>query len=230
MHTNEIMQQLLSRIPLNDLGKSMARLDAILKRRRLTFNPYSVSDARLMEIVDLGTWGNELDITQIIKIHFTRLRPVHDIRKSDGIFMHVGTSTDDVFIPNGRFLYGISAYDTHHSVYTTAGSRQIRHYEDIEWLVGKVFFISHMICGIGYNSLPRVAYRMHRLYGKPSRDAAIVRKAICDAKIDMLQRILANPECELYLDCSPDLFDYKTRINRAIALIRQFPNTPIPTS
>ena len=36
--------------PRNDVGFSQARLDSIMRRRRLSFNPYTVSDSRLMKI------------------------------------------------------------------------------------------------------------------------------------------------------------------------------------
>ena len=44
--------------PRNDVGFSQARLDSIMRRRRLSFNPYTVSDSRLMEIIHSVGWGN----------------------------------------------------------------------------------------------------------------------------------------------------------------------------
>lgn len=86
------------RFPLDNLDYSLDRLSRIMGRRRLSFNPYTVSDRRLMEIVDTTGWGGEYDIVQIVKVHFTRLREVRDIRRFDGIFMQVGASDEEIFI------------------------------------------------------------------------------------------------------------------------------------
>lgn len=79
--------------PKNDVEYSMHRLDSILSRRRLIFNPYTVSDSRLMEIVRSMTWGDDYDITEMTVMKFTRLRPIKDYREFDGIFMTVGPSS-----------------------------------------------------------------------------------------------------------------------------------------
>ncbi len=71
-------------------------------------------------------------------------------------------------------------------------------------------------------------YHMHRLTGNLHRDAATIRRAMCESKITMLERLLANPECPDYLNCTKNFIEYEPRIRRAIALIRNYPTYPTP--
>lgn len=71
--------------PKNDLEYSQRRLDLILNRRRLRFNPYKVSDRKLLDYAWEGTWGEPEDLTQMVVMTFTRLREVDDYRKFDGV-------------------------------------------------------------------------------------------------------------------------------------------------
>ena len=57
--------------PRNDPDYSHHRLREILARKRLRFNPYTVSDKRLMDIVNVARWGDEYDITQAVVLEFT---------------------------------------------------------------------------------------------------------------------------------------------------------------
>ena len=75
--------------PRNDPDYSNHRLREILARKRLRFNPYTVSDKRLMDIVNIARWGDEYDITQAVVLEFTRLREVSGWREFDGIYMRV---------------------------------------------------------------------------------------------------------------------------------------------
>ena len=45
--------------------------------------------------------------------------------------------------------------------------------------------------------------RMHRLYKKPKVNAAIIREAAISAKIEMLERQLANPQAHIFLVDEP---------------------------
>lgn len=198
-----------------------------MSRKRLSFNPYTVSDERLMTIVENAGWGDEYDITQIVKLHFTRLREVCDIRRFDGIFIKIGVSDDEVFIPSGSLKYRVTAFDTLQGERTMYGTKPIRRDEDIQHLVGKSAFVSHTIRGHNISGQHKIAYIMHPLSGNIHKDAAMIREKMCKAKIKMLQRILDHPECEYFLNCRPGLFDYTSRINLAIELIRHF-NEVIP--
>lgn len=214
--------------PRNDVAYSKAWLDAVLKRRRLCFNPYSVSDSRLLEIAHTTGWGNQYDFTQIVTVHFTRLREAAQWRQFDGIFMRVGESQQEVFLHENDLTKGVIADDTLRQEHSYNGRWPIRNYRDVEKLVGKTFFVSMTIRGKGQFGRPWVAYRMHRLTGNASRDAAVIREAMCAAKIEILERIIAYPENPGYMFCTKNLFEYEPRLRRAINIIGHYPNTPIP--
>lgn len=215
--------------PRNDLEYSQRALDAILSSRRLIFNPYTVSDSRLIGIVENSTWGGRYDITQAVVMTFTRLRRVAGPKEFDGIYFRLGLSPSESLIPASAIRYGVTANDTAQRVRHTCGSRVFRHDKDVEWLVGKRVFISRIIHGYDIPGHDQVAYRMHRLCGRPEKDAAIIREAMCSAKIEMLERILKYPEGSDYLSCRRGFFDYEPRIRRAIDIISRYPEiTPPP--
>lgn len=214
--------------PKNDAEYSLRRLNGILSRRRLTFNPYTVSDSRLLELIETVGWGNNLDIVQMVVLQFTRLRPTKDWRKFDGIHFRLGNQSGEGFIPRSTLAEGITANDTVSRQRSWIGKTPLYNSEDVEKLVGKTVFVSRVIRGVNIQGYPRCAYRMHRLKGKPAKDAAVIREAMCSAKIEMLERILAYPESPDYLSCSKDFIDYEPRIRRAIEIIRHFPDTPVP--
>lgn len=215
--------------PRNDPEYSRMRLDRIMGRRRLSFNPYTVSDERLLELVSQTGWGNEWDITQMTIVTFTRLRPLNDYRKFDGIFMLVANAPEEVFIPKGALTRSITANDTIWPERSWTGKTPIRNDKDVERLPGKQYFVSRIIRGVNPFGNSKGAYKMHRLYGKTAWDAATIREAMIAAKIEMLERILQYPESPDFLSCSKGFFDYESRIRQAIDLIRHFPDTPIPT-
>lgn len=218
-----------TRHPLDNLENSQMRLNRILSSRRLIFNPYSVSDKRLMEIVECSGWGDEFDIVQAAMLTFTRLRPVADIRKFDGIFCRLGQDPGEAFIYSSSFTNAPTAFDTLHQERSMIGKRRITNDSHVAALVGKRFFISRIIHCRNARGYYAPAYKMTRLKGNLANDAAAVRLSMCEAKIEMLHRILDHPECERYLDCSPGLFDYCSRILRAIDIISHFPDTTPPS-
>ncbi len=69
---------------------------------------------------------------------------------------------------------------------------------------------------------------MHRLKSNIEKDAIVIRTAMCAAKIEMSERILAYHECTDYLSFRKDFFDYVSHVKNAIDVIRRFPKTQIP--
>lgn len=214
--------------PLNDLQNSRQRLERILSSRRLIFNPYTVSDQRLMEIVSKAGWGNEDDIVEAVVMTFTRLRTVPDVRGFDGVYAKIGQCQDETFIHAGTYTNGITAFDSLTKERSMIGKLRITNVSHVASLVGKRVFVSRIIRGRDPYCNYRPAYRMTRLTGNLARDAAAVRNAMCEAKIEMLLRVLAYPECSHYLNCSHDFFDYKIRILRAISVIEGYSLCKIP--
>ncbi len=214
--------------PKNDPEFSRRRLDEIMSRDRLRFNPYTVSDSRLLELASTVGWGDRLDLTQMVILHFKRLRPTGDWRRFDVIYLTVGDNPKEWAVNKSIFSWGVTANDTVRRERSWLGKKQLKSDEDVEALAGKSVFVSRIIRGVSHLGYEKGAYRMVRLYGKLNRDAEIIRRAMCEAKIEMLERVLAHPGSPDYLSCRPGLIDYEPRIRRAIELIRQFPQTPVP--
>lgn len=120
------------RLPYNNLEYSKRRLEIILNRRRLLFNPYTVSDSRLLEIANTTDWGCQYDITEFVTFHFTRLEAVKDWRNFKGIYVKIGYSDSEVFINKGTLMDGVAATDTLRRERTLAGKKPIRSEKDIE--------------------------------------------------------------------------------------------------
>lgn len=215
------------RHPLNDPDHSRQRLDKILSSKRLTFNPYLVSDERLLEIVENTGWGDEYDIVEAVTLTFTRLHPVADVRRFNGLCFTLGHRPEESLISTYSLIYGATAFDSLVRERTTVNHKRITNSRHVESLAGERVFISRIIRGRNIRGEHRCAYKMTKLSGKIVKDAAEIRKAMCGAKIEMLNRILAYPDCDLYLNCSPDFIDYRGRILRAIRIIESWSlNTP----
>lgn len=126
------------------------------------------------------------------------------------------------------FVNGITANDTLKLERSILGSRRLCNRDDVRKLEGKRVFVSRTVRGVDIRGCGRVAYRMHRLTGREEIDAVIIREGMCAAKIEMLERLLAYPECPDYLSCSKNLFDYEPRVRKAIGIIRRYHLTPVP--
>lgn len=212
----------------NDLEYSKQRLETLLSRRRIRFNPYKVSDKQLLEYAWQGRWGEPDDLTEMVIITFTRLREINNGREFDGIYFRVGRSEEEFFMARYSFRHRQTAHDTMYGERFFYGKSMVRSDDDIRRLVGKTVFISRAILysrkDYKYGSL----FRMHKLTGNLARDAAMMRQAMCDAKIEMLERLMANPESQWYLNCDKGFFDYETPIKALIERIRQYPQTLVP--
>lgn len=64
-------------------------------------------------------------------------------------------------------------------------------------------FVSRNIFTTTYKGNFGKAMRMHRLYKKPKVNAAIIREAAISAKIEMRERLLANPQAHIFLVGEP---------------------------
>lgn len=209
-------------VPVNDLQNSLKRLDIILSSPRLIFNPYTVSDERLLYIVENADWGGMDDIVEAVVLTFTRLNPVEGLRRFNGIFVRQGNRPGESFIPTSALVYGATAFDSVRPARCSIGKQRITNAGHVESLVGKRVFVSRAIRGRAINGDFRRAYKMTRLKGNVAKDAEAIRAAMCEAKIEMLQRVIDYPEWEYHLNCSRDFFDYRTRILQAINIIRSW--------
>lgn len=205
-------------------------LELMLAKPMLRFNPYRVSDEKLVEMAWQGYWGDEYDLTQMVVMTFTRIKETSSYPYYEGIYMRVGRSEDEVLIARGRLINRITARDTLQPVRNFYGKRPIIHDEDVFRLVGRTVFVSRVIQGREFRGCGRAAYRMHRLWGKTAKDAAIIREAMCMAKIEMLKRMLEM--IERFTIAVPfwgvNMPGYRDRVIRAIQRIETYPQTPIP--
>lgn len=160
---------------------------------------------------------------------FTRVDEPNSFGEYSGIYFRVGLSQEELFLSRSALIYPVAAHDTLHATRHLYGKSPIRHDEDILHLVGKTVFVSRTIHGFRPRERYGVAYKMHRLVGKLAKDATVIREAMCTAKIEMLERLLAYPESPWHLDCEKGLIDYETPIRALMNRIRLYPQTPVPS-
>ena len=216
-------------LPKNDLTASRERLDRIMSRRRLSFNPYTVSDRRLLQLADSTKWGNPYDIVQLTTMTFTRLNPSpHGYYEYDRIYVRIGSEEKETFMSVYDFVHPLRSYADLSRLRSMIGKRIIRNEKDFISLQGKKVFVSHGIHGYNTRGQDRLAYRFHKLTGNIRRDARTIRDAMITAKLEMLQLMLDRPWSPDLLQCSRGFFDYESRIHAAMELIRHFPDHPIP--
>ncbi len=207
---------------------SQQALERMLGKPLLRLNPYRISDTDLLEIAWNGNWGDEFDLTQMVILTFTRRRETPKEPFYDGLYVKLGRSDEEIFIPRSRLIHRATALDTLHQVRNLYGKKQLRDDEDLLKLIGKTVFVSRIIHCRDYYGRHKPAYRMHRLWGKPEKDATIIRQAMCEAKTEMLQRQLDMIRRMNISGSRPDLLPYRDRILRALSIIRSYPTTPIP--
>lgn len=206
----------------DDPEHSIMIFNRIMSRRRLSFNPYSVSDHELLNLISSVGWGCSLDLTQMIVMTFQRLRESKGIKRYDGVFVSINANRTEAFIPMHVFIHGITAADSLLKERSWIGKKRIRHLEDIEKLIGSKVFVSRTIIGFDIAGNTRLAYRMNRIKGKIHEDAEMIRMSMIDAKIEMLERLLNYPE--YLLNCRKGIIDYETRVQNAINIIKNFKN------
>ena len=71
-------------------------------------------------------------------------------------------------------------------------------------LIGKSVFVSRNIITCRNSGFGK-AMSMHRLTGDTAKDAEILREAMIDARLEMLERLLKYPQSQFYLDGPPPL-------------------------
>ena len=217
-----------------DTAECRRVFELILAKPLLRLNPYRFSDDKLLEMAWQGYWGDEHDLTQMVVMTFTRIKETSSYPFYEGIYMRVGRSTDEILVARGRLINRITARDTLQPVRNFYGKRPIIHDEDVFRLVGRTVFVSRVIQGQEFRGCGRVAYRMHRLWNDTpqnrAKNAAIIREAMCQAKIEMLKRMLEM--IERFTIAVPfwgvSMPGYRERVINAIQRIEAYPLTPVP--
>lgn len=211
-----------------DPEASQEGLEKMLAKPLLRFNPYRVSDETLLALAWQGTWGDEYDLTQMVVMRFGALRSTQRDPYYDGIFVRVGRGGEEFCLSRSRLLHRVTARDTLQQVRNLYGKSRLCNDDAVKRLAGKTVFVSRLIHGRDFNGSGRAAYRMHRLWGNLEKDARIIREAMIEAKIEMLERQLEMISAINVTGKRPDLLPYRDRILRAIARIRLYPSFSIP--
>lgn len=208
---------------IRDAESYKERLQRFLSDRCLLFNPYSVPDDQLMEAAGRMKWRGAFSLTQMAIIRFTRIETDTNAGKIiERVFYTIGNSDEEICERMEAFTFRHTAADSLQQVRHTVNGQRITQPRQMERLVGKRLFVSRNIITVisfGYGK----AMSMHRLSGHVAKDASIVRKAMIDAKLEMLGRLLTYPESQFYLDGTPpEPIDIKTPINAVMKHIQSY--------
>lgn len=200
------------------------RLNEILGDKVLRFNPYSVDDETLLACCERARWTPWPALTQMVIFHFHEIRRVvRENNSYEAMFMNIGDDPEEFHILLNALIDKLTYKATLQQVHVMAGGRPITNRRIIESMQGKDYFVSHSLPARTSNMNNRQAYRMYRLKGKNLQKADAIRTAMIEAKIAMLEEVLAHPYCKEYLCCSRNFIDYVAPISAAIAAIRKFP-------
>lgn len=198
------------------------RLDMILGDRIMRFNPYLVDDRRLVDCAQRGRWSPWPSLTQMVIIHFGELEYKIAGVAAKTIAFRIGDDTEENQMPVWRLASQVTYLASLQTIRSQVNDRNITNIKMVENLQGKSYFISHVLQSRSAGGSLTAAYRMYRLSGDIGKQAELIRRTMCEAKVTMLEEVLKYPYAQEYLRCSRTLFDYRTRIMRAIDIIRHF--------
>lgn len=203
-------------------GEARRRLDMILGDRIMRFNPYLVDDRRLVECALRGRWSPWPSLTQMVVIHFGELEYKITGVAGKTIAFRIGDDPEVNQMPVWRLLNQVTYLASLQTIRSQVNDRNITNIKMLENLQGKSYFVSHVLQSRSAGGSLTAAYRMYRLMGDIGKQADLIRRTMCEAKVKMLEEVLKYPYAQEYLRCSRTLFDYRTRILHAIDTIRHF--------
>lgn len=209
---------------IRDSDSYRERLDRFLTDKCLLFNPYTVSDERLWSGIMKMRWRGPFSLTQMVILHFLDIRSegIEPLVKERVVYS-IGDSSEEITSSITAFTLKRSAADSCCQVRSLINGRPITQAQQIHALIGKSVFVSRNITTVNRFRGYGIAMNMHRLKGRLSLDAAMIRTAIINSKLEMLDRLLAYPYSDIYLNGEPsEPVDITTPINRIKALISTF--------
>lgn len=206
----------------------MERLGRFLNDKLLLFNPYMVSDERLLEGVEKMRWRGAYSLTQMVIVNFLDVQRSNVCALDDKVIYSLGDSDKEISEYMSCFTCRRTAADSLTQVRSSINKQKITQPRQIYSLVGKRVFVSRNIFTTTYKGNFGKVMRMHRLYKKPEINASIIREAAISAKIEMLERLLANPQAHIFLDGEPaSPVDIATPILRLRAQISAYPQSQV---
>lgn len=216
---------------IRDAASYRERLNRFLTDKCLLFNPYTISDRKLWDGLQKMRWRGEFSLTQMLLLHIENIiSEGTELQSREHVVCRLGDSTESFIKEMHDFTMKRPADDSLQQIRCTINGHPIRHSEQIRSLVGKTVFVSRAITTVTrWESYSR-ALAMHRLNGDLAVDAAIIRTAIINSKLEMLDRLLKYPHAHVYLDGEPDEpVDIETPISKLKAVISSYA-TIIPTT
>lgn len=212
------------KVLLTDPDEVGIRLHSILDDRVMRFNPYTVSDETLLECAGRAEFLSFPALTQMVILNFVRVVPYCASKPWNMIVFHVGADEREYKIPMGALYNRLTYRATLRPDWNLVNGKRITNSGMVEKMMGKSYFVSHMLFGINIYGEIQPMYRMFRLKGDTSAMAAEIRLRMCESKISMLQEVLKYPYSPDYLQCRRDLIDYTTPIQAFIRTVRHFPD------
>lgn len=202
---------------IHDAESYRERLNRFLSDRCLLFNPYLIPDEQLIDAATHQKWRGLFSLTQMVILRFVRVEcEKQSFRDIEHVTYRVGDSDIEVRQRMEEFTHRHTAEDSLQPIHHTINGKPVTRSRQIRGLVGKRVFVSRNIVTGNEYGFGKVM-SMHRLTGDIAKDAAIVREAMTQARIEMLGRLLKYPRCQFYLDGTPsDSVDIKTQIQQLI--------------
>lgn len=223
--SKEELERMLTDCKEKAVGEALSRKEEFLARFHeivtdeiLLYNPYRHSDEDVAGKA-YSTCFNPGALTQMTVLEFTGM--AKDRTLGDSI-LWTGCNRRHGHLPLRSLLRKHTALDTSQPIRSTLDDKSITDEQQVKRLTGKSVFISHAIPALDRNGRPEWALRMFRLTGEIETDAEIIRKSMCRAKIEMLNRLLDHPECPRYIGCPKGLFEIERPIMRLISKIEKF--------
>ena len=133
-------------------------------------------------------------------------------------------------IPAVAIYHNLTYSATRTQKHNTIDGRPITNNSIVAKMVGKSYFVSHMLPGEVTGRVPQPIYRMFRLKGDSSTQAALIRQKMCEAKVEMLEEILKHPHCPDYMNCRRNFIDNATPIQASIETVQRFPDETSKTT
>ena len=194
------------------------RFRKLITEEILLYNPYRHSDEDVAGKA-YATVFNPESLTQMTVLEFTGLT---EDRTYGECLLWTNCNRQHGSIPVRSILGKHTALDTSQPIRSLLDGKALTDETQVRRLTGKAVFLSHAIPALGRNGRREWALRMFRLRGEIEVDAEIIRKSMCRAKIEMLNRLLDHPECPKYIGCPKGLLEIERPIMRLISKIENF--------
>lgn len=208
---------------LTDPKEVEARLQAMLNDRVMQFNPYTASDTSLLECAGRAVFLTFPALTQMVILHFVRIIPRTRANTWEAIVFRVGDDEREYTMPMSALCNRLTYRATRKQEWNLVNGKRITNSGIVEKMMGKSYFVSHMLAGENNYGKIRPIYRMYRLKGSLSAMAEEIRLRMCESKITMLNEVLKSPFSPDYLQCKRNFIDYATPIQSLMQAVRNFP-------